>query len=159
MKVYVVTRGSYSDYQIDRVFATRQLAGTWIDVMKGHDRLNDEIEEFDVFEALPDVRRRYYIQSSWLDQRRSKTGVAEWTEPVEQSEWQVLLDHPHYLYDDLSREIKVRVDDESNRDQAYRDKWGVGLHITVTGWDQERVRKAFGEVKAFETAKMEGFAS
>lgn len=46
MKVFVVTDGTYSDYMIERVFATRYAAEEY---KKWHD-IGNEVEEFDVYD-------------------------------------------------------------------------------------------------------------
>jgi hypothetical protein len=47
-KVFVVTSGSYSDYRIDAIFTTRELAQSFIDDFKAHDWRQMDIEEWDL---------------------------------------------------------------------------------------------------------------
>ena len=64
VKVYVVSQGECEDWDVERVFATRALAEAYIDRERGRVRvwgkpetypLNDEIDEWDVLDALPET--------------------------------------------------------------------------------------------------------
>jgi hypothetical protein len=50
MKVYLVSSGSYSDYEIDNVFSTKEKAIEYIEFRKKYHcgNINDDFEEFDV---------------------------------------------------------------------------------------------------------------
>ncbi len=74
MKIYVVTGGSYSDYHIEAVFTTKELAEAFVN---GHDKEknaygNDsdiEIEEWDA-----DVSPKGFFQKVWQVWLDIKTG-------------------------------------------------------------------------------------
>ena len=48
MKVYIVTSGAYSDYEIDAVFSTREMAEKYIATNNTHDYPYEYIEEYEV---------------------------------------------------------------------------------------------------------------
>jgi hypothetical protein len=55
-KVYLVTSGSYSDYGVEAVFSTRELAKEWINGSKG----DYDIEEYDL-DNMEHKRRQYTL--------------------------------------------------------------------------------------------------
>lgn len=61
MKVYIVTSGIYSSYEIEAVFSTEDLAKKYLDI---HGDYNDrKIEEWDLdSENLTIEKRAYYVQ-------------------------------------------------------------------------------------------------
>jgi hypothetical protein len=64
-KVYIVTSGSYSDYRINEVFASRELAEEYIAVYMKNGELVSEvlrIEEFDLRDDPMDVAEIRYVE-------------------------------------------------------------------------------------------------
>ena len=59
-KVYVVTSGSYSDYHIEAVFSTEELAEKYIHATKSGNRWDDaSIEEWDLDRNASELRAGY----------------------------------------------------------------------------------------------------
>lgn len=66
MKVYIVTSGTYSDYQIDAVFSTEDKAKAYLDKHGNYD--NRQIEEYDT--DIEDTNRETAIYSVHIDSKR-----------------------------------------------------------------------------------------
>lgn len=162
MKVYITSRGSYSDYELDRVFATEELALDYLafyEATKGVDRPNIEVIEAEVLEAPLTARPRYEMTSTWQEIPRAYSWqkiVNGWVEPLERTYAQILGDSPAIYKDDPREEIHISVEDNKALGAGYLATYGVEVRVSVTGWDRERVRKVFGEVKAQQAAELEG---
>ncbi|MBG0828536.1 hypothetical protein HS041_12230 [Planomonospora sp. ID67723] len=128
MKVYLATYGSYSDYEVRRVFARREDAEAY--------ELADDVEEFEV-EAGP-VETRFWHTLDWYpgdpDERQYEARPGRF----------------HTIVN--PREICSLPRDYDGHPRRIEHRWSprpIGLGcLSVGGWDIERVRKVYGELRA-----------
>ena len=59
-KIYVVTSGDYSDYGIDAIFTSRELAQAFINAFKKRDYDEFRIEEFELNPYKTEIRKGYF---------------------------------------------------------------------------------------------------
>lgn len=134
MKVYLATSGSYSDYRVLGVFARLRDAEAY--------ELADDVEEFELKEGPQEVRSwhtlrwepdrpepEYVVHFSW-----SPPGGSKIPNPTEDS-------HPQ------RRDYNGHYKTVEHRWVGHPGKAGCGA-LVVSGWDVERIRKVFGELRA-----------
>ncbi|MGS2645871.1 hypothetical protein [Streptosporangium sp. G12] len=124
MKVYLATYGAYSDFEVVRVFARREDAEAY--------ELSDDVEEFEVEEGPVETRLWHTIR--WF----SNEPDGEHQQTIHTGRTFTLMNPRHEHsgrrdYDGRPRHVEHRWDSES---------------LTVGGWDIERVRKVYGELRA-----------
>ena len=81
MKVYVVTQGQYSDYRVDAIFPTRELAEAYMEHRKGVEgNMADfnEIEERNVWDRIPQ-RFTVYAASVAIRLNGETDSLKEWS--------------------------------------------------------------------------------
>lgn len=128
MKVYLATRGTYSDYHVIGVFATRELA----------ESVGEEVEERELYDAIPRKLVSYEVTSMPWDRD---------PEPE-------IRKHVYYPWDyeaewfSASRRPKVSV---WNYGQGLSG-------LRVSGSDRDVVAKAFRDRRAEMLAEREGVA-
>lgn len=154
-KVYVVTTGSYSAYGIDRLFASRELAEEWMNKDIDFKRDYNDVEEFVVLEAVPEMRRILTMHSYWVD---ALYGAKRWFITGETLGWS--LDEEWFSWsipdDGVSiSSAEVRIMDPGPEDR-YVVENGRRVDIYVEGVDHDKVRKVFYDTKAQKAAELEG---
>jgi len=111
-KVYVVTSGQYSDYGIDAIFTTKELAEKFIDsFLKNYNEM--EIEEWDLNpneQHLKQNRKPYFLRInkegnvSDVEQRDSSFGFKQ----------NIPVCNTSYTHDKLWLNVECFADDESH---------------------------------------------
>jgi len=129
MKVYLVTRGSYSDYSVQAVFADKALA-------EAHRLELSESNEVDEYEVVEHAPQRINIYNVSNDTYHGNDVRHEWSYPA----WD--YNRPNYK--------RVEVVEYNSRS---------GFHaVRVTGLDQKAVRKAYDDRMAQHKAQEAGIA-
>ena len=64
-KVFIVTSGEYSDYDIDRVFTTEEKAKEWVDVITSMYGGNYSIEQYELDAPIPE-RKEYLFFEAYI---------------------------------------------------------------------------------------------
>ena len=62
-KVYIVTSGEYSDYDIDRVFSTEEKAKEWVDVITSMYGGNYNIEPYELDAPMPTYKEYLFFEA------------------------------------------------------------------------------------------------
>jgi hypothetical protein len=134
MKVYLATSGSYSDYRVRGVFAREEDAEAY--------ELADDVEEFDLKEGPQEVRSWHTLR--WEPHRPEPDYVVNFSwSPPEGSR----IPNPS----EGDRPERRDYDGHPNR---VEHRWvgypGSGTYgaLVVGGWEIERIRKVFGELRA-----------
>jgi len=179
MKVYVVTSGEYSDYGISHIFATRELAQTFLDeyharaerasAVSSDNRsygyyggYNPDIGEWDVLEEVPLLHEHWHYR--WTeDAGLSKYGPATGTEaespwcssintdtPTVDGDPPVLEGHDYYQFM-LASPPDVKYPYRGPKEKPPREVCGNGRTV-------EEARKAMYDKLAFLRAVAEGIA-
>ncbi|MER7213192.1 hypothetical protein ABT340_39530 [Streptosporangium sp. NPDC000239] len=126
MKVYLASRGSYSTYRVVGVFARKEDAEAY--------ELGEDVEEYDVHEGPQEVRA--WLKLIWYPDHPDK------------DTWEG--DGPYNPYEDMRPERRD-YDGHPNRvEHRWARGWGErgSGHLEVCGWEIERIRKVFGELRA-----------
>ncbi len=131
MKVYLATSGSYSDYRVVRVFLNKEDADAY--------PLKDYVEEFDLHEGPVETRPWYVLK--WFPDEPDGEHVVEST------------NNGHYHSCTLvnPREMYARHQDYDGHPNRLEHRWLNGRDsgcLWVEGWEEERVRKVYGELRA-----------
>lgn len=136
MKAYIVTVGSYSDYQIVRVFLDKALAEQYAKLMG----MDYTVEEWDVNKQLPHVDV-VYCRDIWINKDTGE--IQRDDQYVDGAEGE------HWLREELER-LKVQV----RRDEPV---WSPrSIQYTIRSLDEERVRKVGSDKIAQERAQLLG---
>lgn len=137
MKVYVATRGSYSDYRIVGMFAREEDAAAY--------ELGEDVEEFEIHDGPQEVRNWYTL--TWYPDKPEPeyptpagyfTGTPAGTRanPYEDR-------YPERRdFDGHSRTVEHRW---SRPYGLLETATGV---LSVSGWEWEKIRKVFGDLRA-----------
>ena len=97
--IYVLTSGDYSDYHINGVYSSRELAQAFIDAVEREYPYSDYmIEEYDLDEYADELKRGYHL---WFV-RMKRDGLVLEAYEVERS---YIMDH---LSEDASRDLVNR---------------------------------------------------
>ena len=144
--VYLVTGGDYSDYHVVAVFADKADAQAFVEANGG-----DEILEEPLQSALPETYMMYEMSCDVPDDEPGDLYRMVKTCWVDRS-----LAYRLWKLDDTEL-APATLDPLSGKPYApsrsgYRGRW----RIQVTGTDQERVRKVYGDAKARIRAEIEG---
>ena len=144
--VYVVTNGEYSNYHVVAVFADKADAQAFVEANGG-----DEILEEPLQSAMPESYMMYQMGCDVPDD-----------DPDEQyrmvETWWVDRSQEYRLWKlDAAELAPATLDPLSGKPydpspSGYSGRW----RIQVTGTDQERVRKVYGDAKARIRAEIEG---
>lgn len=132
MKVYLATSGSYSDYQVLHVFTRREDAEAY--------ELADDVEEFELHDGP--VEARIWHQLSWWPDEPDGEHTVEGG----------FSGHTYTLTN--PRPIRSYRQDFDGRPNYVEHRWDPGYHtngkssLIVQGWDPERIRKVYGELRA-----------
>ncbi len=70
MKVFAMSSGSYSDYSVDALFTTRELAEAAVVATKKEDYSEPFVEEFELYDHLPDKVTVFVASQDLLDDGR-----------------------------------------------------------------------------------------
>lgn len=152
-KVYIVTTGCYSDYGINRVFTSEQLAQEYAARCNVVGRTSDfefsRVEEYDIETELPSITSsaRLGAKAVTIYIRSATVWDNKWQQPVEDEPTGETVFVP---LSDPPPKLNVNID---------RRKNGAGnnvVHMEVRGPDYERVRKVYGERLAQERALLLG---
>lgn len=130
-EVYIVTRGSYSDYGIDRVFADRGMADEYVAAMNGDNKTEVsydgyQVEPYDLLFALPEIRVELTLGVTLVEDG-GKLGETEHYQPA--------TDRTVWPACQASRE-------------EYPHRGERAIFISVRGFDHDRVRKRYSEIVA-----------
>lgn len=131
MKVYLASSGSYSDYRVLGIFAREEDAEAY--------ELSEDVEEYEVHEGPQEVR-------AW----RKLNWYPDQPEPEYETNWSWGPCKTPNPYEDTHperRDYDGRPNRVEHRWTRYRGERGSG-HLEVCGWDIERIRKVFGELRA-----------
>lgn len=129
VKVYLATRGEYSDYRVAHVFARREDAEAY--------KLADNVEERELHDGPVEVRRWHEMR--WEPRLGDRAGDG------------FALPNPH--------EDSEYRDFDGQPGRAEHQWMGMGpgrMRLTVGGWDLARVRKVYSEQRAQYLARQEG---
>jgi len=136
-KVWAVTTGEYSDYNVKFLATTRKVADAYIAARGGvgHGELN-EPEEYDLVDKLP-KSRTFYCRRVWVfadgDTKDYENSAFEGFDGI----------------DSIAGRIHVS---EINHPPA---RWGQPARwITIEGWDQTAVNKSYTERLARAKAEL-----
>ena len=131
MKVYLATHGSYSDFEVRAVFKREADAEAY--------ELGDSVEEFDLLEGPKEVRTWHRL--SW---RPDMPEPAYETDGYYSGPGRV--PNPH----EDPYGVRQDYDGHPNRIEHRWQRWGGqgSGQLEVCGWDVERIRKVFGELRA-----------
>ncbi|MGH3203511.1 MAG: hypothetical protein ACRDP5_15870 [Streptosporangiaceae bacterium] len=128
MKIYIATRGEYSDYRVCHAFARREDAESY--------QVGEDVLEMDLHDGPVEVR--YWYDLDWradLPARREIKGLGRVPNPYTSSE---LRD-----FDGDGRHVE--------------HTW-TGRYLNVQGWDRQLVRKVYSEQRAQYVARQEGIS-
>jgi hypothetical protein len=128
VKVYLSTRGEYSDYRVCHAFARREDAEA--------DPLGDDVLELELLDGPADVRPWYML--SWNTRMRDAAG--RYRNPHVWSE--------NRDYDGSEAPIRHHWSGQ------YPD--GTPMYLNVQGWDRDLVMKVYGEQRGQYLARKEG---
>jgi hypothetical protein len=135
-KVYVVTRGDYSDYTIRAVFLDKTLADEFAE--KDGQRYDEaDVEEWDVFDEIP-------ARESWLRMEH----ILPFTEQecrTDERTWVEWAHEPH-LSKDLEHHVLAGAPFRGKKEH----------YFSVAGRDHARVRKVFADHLAQMHAHQQG---
>jgi hypothetical protein len=179
MKVYVVTHGEYSDYDISHIFATRELAQAFLDdyharaerasavnpsgyggSYNGYGDYNSDIGEWDVLEEVPPLYERWrctWTEDSGLSRYGKPTGAEEVrpycstisTELPDEDGDPPVLDGSDYYHFMLASPPDVPYSYMGPKERPPREVTGRGRTV-------EAARKAMYDKLAFLKAVAEG---
>lgn len=127
MKVYLATRGEYSDYSVVRVFANREDAESY--------GLSDDVEEMEVTEGPIEVRKWHRL---YWDPDPSPEGPRT---DRQANPWE-------------NEELR-EFDGRSRRAQHRWSSGGRRPVLTVEGWSRNHVLKVYSEQRAQYLAKQD----
>jgi hypothetical protein len=134
--VYIVTSGSYSDYTIEHVFATEELAQDYCDKLGGD---NPGIEAYEV--KTNPVERRVLYRLNWYTWLEDRPGDG------------LACPNP-YIYSSVT--------DYEPGPHFSVTSWATDSHgrdlLSVEAWAEERLMKIYGDEKAQYLARKEGIA-
>jgi hypothetical protein len=126
MKVYLATRGEYSDYRVCHAFAKREDAEAY--------PLGDDVKELEVRDGPVEVRTWHTLQwNPAVPDRDASSPFA--SNPAVYSE---------------------RRDFDGDEGAVLHEWRKVPLALFVRGWDRDRVLKIYGEQRAAYIARREG---
>jgi hypothetical protein len=131
VKVYLATRGEYSDFRVCHAFARRQDA-------EGY-KLGDDVMELEVRDGPVEVRCWYHL--TWRGDRADRMG-----------EDGRGLPNP-YAYAGDERHVEHRW----SRAHLQAEDTG-NAHLQVEGWDLALVKKVYSEQRAQYLARKEGIS-
>lgn len=134
MKVYLATRGEYSDFRVCHVFAKREDAEAYA--------LGDDVREMELREAPVEVRTWHELwwYSARPDEERDPSGHRS-ANPCETSDQRD--------FDGDPRHAEHRWNKDHN---------GVRTTLIAGGWDRDQVRKVYSEQRAQHLAKAQGIS-
>lgn len=135
MKVYLATRGEYSDYQVCHAFARREDA-------ESYKLADNDVLELELHDGPVEVRRWY--QLTWRADRPDGDGMA--------------LGNP-YTYAGEERDFDGNEKHVEHRwSKAHMQEIEGNAHLQVGGWDLALVKKVYSEQRAQYLARREGIA-
>jgi hypothetical protein len=125
-KIYIVTSGSYSDYQINAVFSTRELAQKYVDKFESTDYRVEE-HELDTGTRNYD-KSLYHVSATYTEGSRS--GISS------NDRWESV-----YFYEETTEAVPISVE-EKNTSHLKRMRNFSGI---VHAKDKKHALKILGE--------------
>lgn len=141
--LYALSQGAYSDYHVLALFTSKKLAEQALEAHKADEEWSRDarIEEFDLFDELPEpVTEHYYQVEIWDDGRVTNENIRQAT---------------HLPWNHLDGTPKPRPHVRWVRAPMYRDQGG---RLEVRGSDEQAVKQAFSDNKARILAEIEGIS-
>ena len=154
MKVYIVTSGSYSDYQIDRVFLDKEKAETYVKLSEGRDAILEEYEADDdklinkITYVYASYRKDCSYSEDYIDVRIIDTNSLDTTK-------ENLNNDRFWLY--MSGEKSLTISRALNREyeeENIKNKYKKVLYdlmakieslLQLEGWDEKMVQEWLGQ--------------
>lgn len=132
---WLVSSGEYSDYRVEALFATKELAQRYVDIHKDGYRGSPQVDgEYQVIETMPDP----------VDHLRMWGHIGKDTSGDVHEEASIRVPG----IDDTRFDVTVSV-------SLPRGSMLASIFLTVEGVDPERVRKAFSERQASALANFD----
>jgi len=134
MKIYLATRGEYSDYGVCHAFTKREDAEAYA--------LGDDVREMELSDSPVEVRTWHTL---WWDSRR----------PDEERDPRAMRQANPY---ESSESRDFDGDPRHAEHRWNKDHNGVRSTLSVGGWDRDQVRKVYSEQRAQHLAKAQGIS-
>jgi hypothetical protein len=132
IKIYVITSGEYSDYNINCVFSTRQLAEAYVEKYSAEEMRIEEYELDTEQMRLNDPRKNYRVRIYKNGDAEAQEGVMVDEDDDEEDDYfyQSLWNDPINLYLQFvcladSKEHAIKIANEKRIQHIANNTWGI----------------------------------